>query len=83
MFKKWLICLFLIIYSFAFGYSEQVVVSQFSTGLAKSTSKNNYSLTGVKKSNSIRAINSTDLADVIDLDARCITRLCSWLFFQS
>ncbi|MBU9919213.1 MAG: hypothetical protein KTQ14_12065, partial [Fusobacteriaceae bacterium] len=72
MFKKWLICLFLIIYSFAFGYSEQVVVSQFSTGLAKSTSKNNYSLTGVKKSNSIRAINSTDLADVIDLDAGII-----------
>ncbi len=36
MFKKWLICLFLIIYSFAFGYSEQVVVSQFDNYLKPS-----------------------------------------------
>lgn len=37
MFKKWLICLFLIIYSFAFGYSEQVVVSQFDIALKTSS----------------------------------------------
>ncbi len=37
MFKKWLICLFLIIYSFAFGYSEQVVVSQLDIALKTSS----------------------------------------------
>jgi len=66
MFKKWLICLFLIIYSFAFGYSEQVVVSQFSTELARSTSKNTYSLTGISNSENIRAVASTDLSETLN-----------------
>lgn len=66
MFKKWLICTFLIIYSFTFGYSEQVVVSQFSTGLAKSTTKNTYSLTGISNSENIRAIASMDLSETLN-----------------
>lgn len=44
MFKKRLMCLFLIIYSFAFGYSEQVVVSQFDIALKTS---DQYILSGV------------------------------------
>lgn len=69
MFKKRLMCLFLIIYSFVFGYSEQVVVSQFDIGLKNSSTNSNYkySLTGVTKSEDIKAVNSTDLSDVIDL----------------
>lgn len=70
MFKKWLICLFLIIYSFAFGYSEQVVVSQFDIGLKNSNLSSNYkySLNGVTKSEDIKAVTSTDLSTVIDFN---------------
>lgn len=77
MIKKWLICTFLIIYSFAFGYSEQVVVAQFDSALKDTaiTKKNKenieyfpyiYSLNNLNKKEQIKAIQSTNLSDAID-----------------
>lgn len=67
MFKKWLICLFLIIYSFAFGYSEQVVVSQFDINLRNSA---NYVLGGATTTGNIKAttITNKDLAESVNFN---------------
>lgn len=56
MFKKAFICIFLVITSLAFAYSDQVVVSQFSIGLRNS---NNYTLTGVTPNTSMGGISLT------------------------
>lgn len=68
MFKKAFICIFLVITSLAFAYSDQVVVSQFDIGLKMSNSNNNYSLTGVTKSGDIKAVQSVNLSSVIDFN---------------
>lgn len=73
MFKKWLICTFLIIYSFAFGvdssstFKEQVVVSQFDINLRNSA---NYLLSGAVATGNIKAttITNKDLAESINFN---------------
>lgn len=70
MFKKSLVFTFLLIYSFVYGYSEQVVVSQFDIGLKNSSESGHnykYSLTGVTTSGGgITSVNSNSLDDTID-----------------
>ena len=57
MFKKLFVCMFLMIYSLAFAYSDQVVVSQFDISLKES---GGYKLSGVNNTGPIRAVKIID-----------------------